>query len=258
MKRVMKKVLPCSIAAIASSLLIAHAGLASGASTKPAGAACEEAGPQAPRDIDEPAGTNPQDFDWAPAASEMNLCNIHFHKFAEHRAKAYSTRRGEGKHAGWACMGHEPGPSAAAEHGEGHACEGVAVGDTIEVHWVFTTCDVEPGPRLESCGKCEGQKLRVEAGIFYLTEGTAGDFAPPPSETVRYKGSTTGTSYGNETCSEAQVTWNVPRDCSPLPLARLDDWCATDGRTIYKGAENHAHGVRKLVEDERFLSEIRN
>lgn len=36
-------------------------------------------GPQAPRDIDAKNGTNDIIFGTAPASTEMNLCNIHFH-----------------------------------------------------------------------------------------------------------------------------------------------------------------------------------
>ena len=42
-------------------------------------------GPQSPRDIDAVAGSNPRSFNDAPASKEMNLCNIHFHKNAEHK-----------------------------------------------------------------------------------------------------------------------------------------------------------------------------
>ncbi|MDX8382892.1 MAG: delta-class carbonic anhydrase, partial [Ghiorsea sp.] len=42
-------------------------------------------GPQSPRDIDAVAGNNKRTFSQAPASTEMNLCNIHFHKNAEHK-----------------------------------------------------------------------------------------------------------------------------------------------------------------------------
>jgi len=43
---------------------------------------CVGAGPQAPRDIDKHAGTNPVIFSEAPAIADMNLCNVHFHRNA--------------------------------------------------------------------------------------------------------------------------------------------------------------------------------
>ena len=42
-------------------------------------------GPQAPRDIDLKKGTNNREFSIAPDSRKMNLCNIHFHKNAEHK-----------------------------------------------------------------------------------------------------------------------------------------------------------------------------
>lgn len=51
---------------------------------------CYQVGPQTPRDIDNPTGTNPVLFSVAPDHTRLNLCNIHFHANAEHRAKAFS------------------------------------------------------------------------------------------------------------------------------------------------------------------------
>ena len=42
-------------------------------------------GPQAPRDIGSLVGTNNRVFGPAPSYAQMNLCNIHFHKNAEHK-----------------------------------------------------------------------------------------------------------------------------------------------------------------------------
>ena len=47
-------------------------------------------GPQSPRDIDDPAGTNSRIFGTAPHYSLMNLCNIHFHESAEHKGGEFS------------------------------------------------------------------------------------------------------------------------------------------------------------------------
>jgi hypothetical protein len=49
---------------------------------------CIGAGPQSPRDIDNPAGSNSVKFETAPLIEEMNLCNIHFHRNAEHKSEA--------------------------------------------------------------------------------------------------------------------------------------------------------------------------
>ena len=50
------------------------------------------------------------------------------------------------------------------------ALEGSVEGDTIEVHWVHTTCDVDPGKGLGSClsDACANPQLRVEAQVFLV------------------------------------------------------------------------------------------
>jgi len=59
---------------------------------------CIGAGPQSPRDIDNPAGSNSVVFETAPDISSMNLCNIHFHRNAEHKYTQYSTFIKVGSH----------------------------------------------------------------------------------------------------------------------------------------------------------------
>ena len=66
------------------------------AGAKPAGPACELAGPQTPRDIDSKAGSNKVTFDVAPKYQDLNLCNIHFHNHAEHKAADYAIYAGDG------------------------------------------------------------------------------------------------------------------------------------------------------------------
>ena len=53
-------------------------------------------GPQSPRDIDQNYGTNLRSFGMAPSRSELNLCNIHFHKNAEHKGGEFTTYAGNG------------------------------------------------------------------------------------------------------------------------------------------------------------------
>jgi hypothetical protein len=65
--------------------------------------ACKGFGPQAPRDIAMTEGTNQRVWSLAPDYTEMNLCNIHFHKNAEHKAPGYSLSGGEGDSGGWKC-----------------------------------------------------------------------------------------------------------------------------------------------------------
>jgi hypothetical protein len=224
-------------------------------------ASCETAGPQAPRDIDEKAGENPVTFAPAPPAAEMKLCDIHFHRSAEHRAKAFHEAAEDGN--GWVCTESmaKPGMEGHMEGHEEKGCEGIGDGDTIEVHWVYTTCDVGPAPCLASCfsAACQNPQLRVEAQVFTLGHHGEKWFKagydkapPPPGDAVQYLGSTTGGAYNPEdACSPFQVTWNVRRDCRPLALRGLDKWCEHN-----EYGEDHAHSVRDLVTDPGLLSEI--
>ena len=43
-------------------------------------------------------------------------------------------------------------------------------GDTIEVHWVHSSCDVAPGSGLGSCmnDSCKNPQLRVESQVFLV------------------------------------------------------------------------------------------
>ena len=223
---------------------------------------CIGAGPQAPRDIDNLAGSNPVLFEEAPEVEEMHLCNVHFHRNAEHKSAAYSTFVKDGEHSGWACK--EPAPGRLEnEHAEYNGCQGISEGDTIEVHWVHTTCDVETegvtpmGGGLNACvtTTCNNPQLRVVAQVFVLQKDGSlkfsNDLITKNGPAVIYTGSTTGTSYSNDHCSPFQVTWDVKKTCDTLDIDDFSKWCSSN---IYN--ENHAHGVRELVTSESLLSNI--
>ena len=212
-------------------------------------------------------GANVQAINFAPAASRMNLCNIHTHTNAEHKGPGFSVSGGAGEHGGWKC--NETDSLTEAEltdpaDGEG-AFHGIKPGDTIEVHWVYSTCDVAPGEGLESClsDVCTNPQLRVEAQVFLVVnDPEALDFADftyagnvvgglhqtkgLPTGTgapVVFAGSTTGPKYTMNKCSPLQVTWSVRPSCAKIDVNSLYKWAA-DGN-IFK--ENHSHGVRQLV-----------
>ncbi|SMF57913.1 delta-class carbonic anhydrase [Pseudobacteriovorax antillogorgiicola] len=243
--------------------------LASGgwAADEKADGSCEGAGPQSPRDITIEKGSNSSRWAFAPEYKDMNLCNIHFHRFAEHKSPAFGRLGGEDENRGYICENTRPKLKLSERSEDGKGCKGVIAGDTVEVHWVFSSCNVKPGATLNSCfnPKCKNPTLRVEARVFYLTDGKAGelDFAnydvkgnqpkslPKSKELVRYLGSTTGPKYTEESCSPFQVSWSVGAECSPLSMASLDRWCENN---VFK--EDHAHGVRNIVRKEELLSPI--
>lgn len=177
------------------SAAVACLGLAYGqawAGDKPAtnaeaGPACGAAGPQAPRDIDSRAGANKVRFEAAPKYQEMNLCNIHFHNQAEHKAAEFALYADgdRGRGGGYQCAMSRKLSAAELAAPAGDICKGLRPGDTIEVHWVHSSCDVEPGKGLESCLRpaCKSPKLRVEAQVFTLVN----DPRAPPVRQARHQ-----------------------------------------------------------------------
>ncbi len=246
------------------------------------GEACNGYGPQTPRDIDNLAGVNKRVFTFAPAASELNLCNIHFHKNAEHKAAAFSIYAGEGDGHGYE-SGYQCGMSKALNKAElmptkESICDSshgnLKPGDTIEVHWVHTSCDIKPGKGLGSCvsDACANPDLRVETQVFTLVnDKSALNFneltydghkanglhqakALPTGtgKPVEFLGSTTGPSYSEQQCSPYQVTWSVRPDCAKVDINSVGEWCKGNAFE-----EDHAHGVRKLVVNPKLLSVIK-
>ena len=244
------------------------------------GEVCTGFGPQTPRDIDSAKGENTHAFALSSDYKQMNLCNIHLHKNAEHKAKDFSVFAGaghEGFNSGFksnmklskAELAPTEKPSCKSEHGE------LQPGDTVEVHWVHSSADVKPGKTLGACllpEKNGNPDLRVEAQVFVLVNdksalnfndlGYGGNVVNGfhqaksiPSNTgkpVVFAGSTTGPKYSDSTCSPLQVTWSVRPQVAKLDINSLATWCESN---VF--GEDHAHGVRKLVTSPKLLSEIK-
>ncbi len=235
-------------------------------------------GPQSPRDIDSLTGKNPITFEAAPDYQDMNLCNIHFHKNAEHKGGEFTLYAGNGNGEGYLSGYQYTGnltkdekkevqnKICPSEHGS------LYPGDTIEVHYVYSTADIEPGPTLNSCFNeaIINPQLRVESQVFVLVnDKKALDFTKLtqherknglfqalniPNNTgapTQYEGSTTGPGY-NETGSPYQVTWGVRPKVAKVDINTLGNWCKGN---VFN--EDHAHGVRNLVENPDLLSEIK-
>ena len=262
-------------------LILGLAGGAALAADKPAtksgaGPACDVAGPQTPRDIDSKAGANKVTFEAAPKYQELNLCNIHFHNQAEHKAADFALQatgdRSQGD--GYQCAMSRKLSAGELKAPAGDICKGLKPGDTIEVHWVHSSCDVAPGKGLGSCvlPACKSPKLRVEAQVFTLVNdpkaASFGDMVEArqkvdgrhqaksiPANTgkpVQFAGSTTGPIYDDRTCSGLKVTWSVRPQCAKLDINSVGAWCKA-GNVF---AEDHAHGVRKLVTNPKLLAPI--
>jgi Delta carbonic anhydrase len=235
-------------------------------------------GPQSPRNIDSSTGNNNVAFNAALAYSDMNLCNIHFHKNAEHAGGEFTKYAGNGDGhgylSGYQYSGHltktELAPldyeACPSKHGS------LYPGDTIEVHYVHSTAQINPGPTLGSClsDSIKNPQLRVEAQVYVLiNDSNALNFGALvkhgqknglhqalniPNNTgtpVQYAGSTTGPNY-NEAGSPFQVTWSVRPKVAKVNIATVGKWCKEN---VFN--EDHAHGVRNLVTNPKLLSEIK-
>ena len=234
-------------------------------------------GPQSPRHIGDVPGENPIRFSTAPSFSEMNLCNIHFHKNAEHAGGEFTQYAGDGDghgfQSGYVYTGKlttkERAPVQSAACPSAH--DALQSRDTIEVHYVFSSAQVTPGPTLGACLSETNinPQLRVEAQVFVLVnDEEALDFtdltaietesgyqqAPNiPIDTgtpIAYAGSTTGPSY-NEAGSPLQVSWSVRPSVAKVNIGSVAQWC--EGNVFN---EDHAHGVRNLVVNTKLLSPI--
>lgn len=232
-------------------------------------------GPQAPRDLNASAGSNTRVFETAPPYTQMNLCDIHFHKNAEHKGGEFTTYAGHGDghgyHSGFKYDGKLSAQEAKpldkevcpSKHG------GLQVGDTIEIHYVHSSAQVAPGPTLGTClsDTLMNPQLRVEGQVFVLVnDDKALDFMRLteigmkngyhqalniPTNTgkpIEYAGSTTGPKY-NEQGSPLQVSWSVRPKVAKVNIHSVGEWCKGN---VFK--EDHAHGVRNLVTDPSLLS----
>ena len=236
---------------------------------------CLTMGPQTPRDIASKAGLNTTTFAVAPPSTQMNLCNIHTHTNAEHKGPGFSVFVNDSDYGGYACNGSEDLTEAELAPYAGNDYGKVKPGNTIEVHWVHTSCDATPGEGLGACvpETCASPTLRVETQVFlvvndrnaanfmdygYSGSKTGGLHQPRSLPTgtgapVQFLGSTTGPSYTQSVCSPAQVTWSVRPQCQKLDIASLDAWA--ESGNVFK--EKKSHGVRQLVTAPELLSQIK-
>ena len=238
---------------------------------------CKGFGPQTPRDISSVLGQNKRIFTLAPPAAQMNLCNIHTHTNVEHKGPGFSIFAGDGEHGGYKCNGTDKlTPAELEDPANGHgALHGIKPGDTIEVHWVHSSCDITPGVGLGSClsDACANPDLRVETQVFLVVNDPKAldfkDFAysgnmvdgfhqakslpAGTGDPIVFAGSTTGPKYTQSVCSPLQVTWSVRPNCAKIDVSSLYEW-AEKGNAF---KEDHSHGVRRLVTAPELLSPIK-
>ena len=235
----------------------------------------KEVGPQSPRDIDNPEGNNHVDFPVAPPYTDMYLCDIHFHKSAEHKGGEFTTYAGNGNGEGFG-TGYKYSGTLSQEELKKYSVESeenpLYSGDTIEVHYVYSSSPKATlGHGLGTCLDPDSDVqplLRVESQVYVLvnddnaldftdvnrvTQDSAGRYQAaniPTGPAVQYQGSTTGPGY-NEIYSPYKVTWNVRKQVKKVNIKTIEKWFEHN-----EFAETHAHGVRNLVINPDLLSPI--
>ena len=152
-----------------------------------------------------------------------------------------------------------------------HGQNSLQSGDTIEIHFVYSTAKATIGPTLGTClSEAIGNpQLRVEAVVAVLVNDggesltdmarveTSNDLNQAPNlpddlgAPVVYAGSTTGPAY-NEKGSPFQVTWSVRPKTTKLNISSVEAWLGSN-----PFGESFAHGVRNLVLNSDLLSEIK-
>ena len=234
-------------------------------------------GPQSPRDIEDSAGTNKRVFGTAAPSTEMNLCNIHFHRNAEHKGGEFTkyAGNGDGKGNNTGFVYNGTLRTAETKQLNKNICAGkgtsLLAGDTLEVHFVYTSAEVTPGPTLGAClaESTMNPGLRVEGQVIVLVnDANAMDFRQMASvkkvdgyhqavnipsntgEPIQYLGSTTGPAF-NETASPLQVSWSVRPQVEKVDISSVGAWCDSN---VFN--EDHAHGVRNLVTNPKLLSNM--
>ena len=237
----------------------------------------KDVGAQAPRDIDRKEGNNTKSTTTAPASTEMYLCDIHFHKSAEHKGGEFTKYAGNGNGEGYE-TGYKYSGTLTPAESDTYVIENehnpLYAGDTIEVHYVYSSdANATLGNSLGTClnGYAEGTQplLRVESQVYVLVNdenaldfttlnhvskvGTHNQAEHIPSNTgtpVQYEGSTTGPGY-NEKPSPYQVTWSVRPKVAKVNIVTVDEWFHHN-----EFEEHHAHAVRNLVINPELLSKM--
>ena len=241
--------------------------------------ACRDAREQAPIDVSATAAMGAMASEtWKRAMVNdvrgMVLVNVHFHVPAEHRSEGeYSTR--EVSETGFSCdEDATPRTDGEASSDAFAHCENVALGDTVELHWVYSTGGERGAEISDGLGSAFATQrnplIVVRAQVFRVTNGGDGAYdddaksllsgwnASIVTDALQYIGSTTGSKYDSiDKCSPYAVTWHVDRKCHDISARKIDEMCGEMKRTYSMTEDIRAHESRELVPSRLMTSETR-
>jgi Delta carbonic anhydrase len=221
---------------------------------------------------------------------EAGLCpvNVHWHRGTEHYSLGEYDENGAGPvsepdesgeeppRLGLQCLYFDEGDPKFTMPYDWNFCDNMVVGETYEIHW--------PHSSAGACGTPNQYQTPFQDGVFCKSDTVALD---PLSLTVgvqaqvfvivnddsyyypdlirgmivdgemgkdvtKYTGSSTGTSYNAETCSQyTPITWQVDRKCHLISASSIDKLCADMlSQRDDMSADVEPHGAREVVPDE--------
>jgi len=244
---------------------------------------CEDAEPQAPRDLSPGASGSKIPKAAVLTDSQANflpLVNMHFHLGAEHKSEAYADdalsvaydsgrRLADNVRPGFMCP-NSGLSNAQMEPYTFQYCRGqVEVGMSYEVHYVHSSAGYTPeeiaggsvdgiddglGGAANGRGQLnpmvvvQGQVFHIVQDAENVTDWKNGWTVVDHTDSVMYPGSTTGPSHNNEFCSPYAITWHVDKACHQISPESFDELCKVMKDEWDMEFDLYPHGSRPLVD----------
>jgi len=232
---------------------------------------CTDAEAQSPRDVTPgsfgaKSGRNipPLNYD---VINDLVQVNTHFHYGAEHYSEGQYDQvnagsgeymPGTGEQPGWFCDNEKLGVTTQElTPFTFQYCDGVEVGNTYEIHWVYSSGGSTIADGLGGAFARTNNADVIVASRSFVVVNDGGnnveDLLHTPgfeSAPTTYYGSTTGASFDNTVCSPYQVTWAVDPMCNLISASSFDTMCRDMKEQYQMTADTAAHGSRTLVSED--------
>merc|ERR1719318_704537 len=241
---------------------------------------CQDAEPQAPRDLSTTSDGGFTSGSLTPKSptltleqvKDLKLVNVHFHLGAEHKSDDYDQTYNRDDNvepnvrAGYACTSR---PKVRSDYTFQH-CQNVKIGGTYEVHYVHSSAgynkthlehasseDIDDGLGGAATGRgIRNPTVAVEAMTMFIVgeadTGSADNImfgwnTIPDRNAYSYMGSTTGQSHNNAICSPYVVTWHVDLTCHNVKASAFDEMCRQMKEDFNMTVDLKPHGSRQIV-----------